>query len=174
MSSTVPPCNPSGASIQTLLKHIALQFFLSSIANSETLQVQCLVNSDYTKSSTYTIETMLLYVHSEYQSRWDAEVGIWVIGGIIVRLALRMGYHRDPSNYPNLTPFQGEMRRRIWAFIRQLDTMFSFQLALPSMIRNTDADTALPRNIFEGQQVPSPLLLKQPRSMSQGSSPFFP
>lgn len=97
--------------------------------------VQCLVNSDYTKSSTYTIETLLLYVHGEYQSRWDAEVGIWVVTGIIVRLSLRMGYHRDPSNYPSLSPFQGEMRRRVWSFIRQLDTLFSFQLALPSMIR---------------------------------------
>ncbi|TVY38920.1 Fusarisetin A cluster transcription factor [Lachnellula occidentalis] len=129
--------------------------------------VQCLVNSDYTKSSTYTIETLLLYIHGEYASRWDAEVGIWVITGIIVRLSLRMGYHRDPSNYPNLSPFQGEMRRRIWAFIRQLDTMFSFQLALPSMIRNTDADTVLPRNIFEDEFGPESKILPPARPFTE-------
>ncbi|TVY17050.1 Pyrrolocin cluster transcription factor fsdR [Lachnellula arida] len=129
--------------------------------------VQCLVNSDYTKSSTYTIETLLLYIHGEYASRWDAEVGIWVVAGIIVRLSLRMGYHRDPSNYPNLSPFQGEMRRRIWAFIRQLDTMFSFQLALPSMIRNTDADTVLPRNIFEDEFGPESKILPPARPFTE-------
>lgn len=113
--------------------------------------VQCLVNSDYTKSTIYTIETLILYLQGEYAVRWDAEVGIWVIVGMIVRLAMRMGYHRDPSNYQNVTPYQAEMRRRVWSFVRQMDTIFSFQLALPSMIRSTDCDTQLPRNIFEDE-----------------------
>ncbi|TAQ85030.1 hypothetical protein B7494_g6642 [Chlorociboria aeruginascens] len=113
--------------------------------------VQCLINSDYTKSANFTIETLILYLHGEYANRWDAEVGMWVIIGMIVRLSMRMGYHRDPSNYSSITPYQAEMRRRIWCFVRQMDTMFSFQLALPSMIRNTDCDTALPRNIFEDE-----------------------
>ncbi len=129
--------------------------------------VQCLINSDYTKSSIYTIETLMLYVHGEYNSRWDAEVGIWVIVGIIVRLAMRMGYHRDPSKYPGITPFQGEMRRRCWSFVRQIDTMFSFQLALPSMIRSTDCDTQLPRNIFEDEFSPESKILPPARPMTE-------
>jgi hypothetical protein len=64
---------------------------------------------------------------------------------------MRMGYHRDPSNFSGITPYHGEFRRRVWAFIRQMDTMFSFHLALPGMIRNTDTDTALPRNIFDDE-----------------------
>lgn len=129
--------------------------------------VQCLVNSDYTKSSIYTIETLILYVHGEYASRWDAEVGIWVIVGMIVRLSMRMGYHRDPSNYPGITPYQSEMRRRIWAFVRQMDTMFSFQLALPGMIRNTDCDTLLPRNIFEDEFGPESKVLPPARPITE-------
>jgi hypothetical protein len=129
--------------------------------------VQCLVNSDYTKSDIYTIETMILYVHGEYNSRWDAEVGIWVIVGMIVRLAMRMGYHRDPSKYPAITPYQGEMRRRIWSFVRQMDIMFSFQLALPSMIRTTDCDTSLPRNIFEDEFGPESKILPPPRPSTE-------
>jgi hypothetical protein len=129
--------------------------------------VQCLVNSDYTKSSIYTIETLILYVHGEYASRWDAEVGIWVIVGMIVRLSMRMGYHRDPSNYPGITPYQAEMRRRIWAFVRQMDTVFSFQLALPGMIRNTDSDTALPRNIFEDEFGPESKVLPPARPFTE-------
>jgi hypothetical protein len=129
--------------------------------------VQCLVNSDYTKSSIYTIETLLLYVHGEYSSRWDAEVGIWVIIGIIVRLSIRMGYHRDPSNYPGITPYQGEMRRRVWSFVRQMDTMFSFQLSLPGMIRNSDSDTTLPKNIFEDEFGPDSKVLPPARSFTE-------
>ncbi|PBP23967.1 hypothetical protein BUE80_DR005051 [Diplocarpon rosae] len=130
--------------------------------------VQCLVNSDYTVSSMYTIETMILYVHGEYNSSGlDAEVGIWVIVGIIVRLSMRMGYHRDPSKYPDLTPFEGEMRRRCWSFVRQIDTMFSFQLSLPSMIRSTDCDAQLPRNIFEDEISPESKILPPPRPMRE-------
>ncbi|KAF7859644.1 hypothetical protein EAF04_008723 [Stromatinia cepivora] len=113
--------------------------------------VQCLVNSDYTKSSLYTVETLILYVHGEYASRWDSEVGLWVIIAMITRLSMRMGYHRDPSNFAGISVFQGEMRRRIWGFVRAMDTMFSFQLALPSMIRDSDCDTEPPRNIFEDE-----------------------
>ncbi|KAI9743501.1 MAG: hypothetical protein M1818_002814 [Claussenomyces sp. TS43310] len=113
--------------------------------------VQCLVASDYTKSVDHTIEALLLYVHGEYTSRWDAEVGIWVIMGMIVRLAMRMGYHRDPCHFAALSPFQGEMRRRVWAFLRQCDVMFSFQIALPNLVRAGDCDTSLPRNIFEDE-----------------------
>lgn len=129
--------------------------------------VQCLVNSDYTKSDIYTIEALLLYVHGEYNSRWDAEVGIWVIVGMVVRLSMRMGYHRDPSKFSGVTPYQAEMRRRIWAFIRQMDTMFSFQLALPSMIRTTDCDTALPRNIFEDEFGPDSKILPPARPLTE-------
>lgn len=129
--------------------------------------VQCLVNSDYTKSDMYTIETLMLYVQGEYNSRWDAEVGIWVIVGMIVRLSMRMGYHRDPSKYQGVTPFQGEMRRRIWAYVRQMDTIFSFQLALPSMIRNSDCDTALPRNIFEDEFGPDSKTLPPARPLTE-------
>jgi hypothetical protein len=128
---------------------------------------QCLVNSDYTKSDLYTLETLILYVHGEYASRWDAEVGIWVIVGMVVRLAIRMGYHRDPSNYKSLTPYQGEMRRRVWMFIRQMDTLFSFQLALPSMIRNSDTDTQLPRNIFEDEFGPDSKVLPPARPSTE-------
>ncbi|KAI9053864.1 hypothetical protein LZ554_002811 [Drepanopeziza brunnea f. sp. 'monogermtubi'] len=129
--------------------------------------VQCLVNSDYTKSSMHTIETLMLYVHGEHNSRWDAEVGIWVIVGMIVRLSMRMGYHRDPSKYQGITPFQGEMRRRCWSFVRQIDTVFSFQLALPSMIRSTDCDAQLPRNIFEDEFSPESKVLPPSRPMTE-------
>ena len=129
--------------------------------------MQCLINSDYTKSSTFTIETLVLYVHGEYSSSFDAEVGIWVIVGMIVRLAMRMGYHRDPSNYDGISPYQGEMRRRLWSFVRQMDVLFSFQLALPGMIRNSDCDASMPRNIFEDEFGPETKVLPPSRPLTE-------
>ncbi|KAK4922067.1 hypothetical protein LTR66_016629 [Elasticomyces elasticus] len=69
--------------------------------------------------------------------------------GVIVRLAMRSGYHRDSKMFPNITPFQGEMRRRVWTLVRHADLLFSFQVGLPSMVRYSDSDTELPRNLYD-------------------------
>ncbi|KAI0189826.1 fungal-specific transcription factor domain-containing protein [Xylaria flabelliformis] len=111
--------------------------------------VQCLVEADYTKPVEYTVETMLLYLFGEYSSRWDADLGLWLITAIITRIAFRMGYHRDAEWFPSISPFQGEMRRRTWALLRMADIMFSYQVSLPTMIYEHDTDTKLPHNIFD-------------------------
>ena len=122
---------------------------LALAADYRALTAQCLLLADFTKPVNYILETMVLHLHGEYARSREAEVGVWVLVGMVVRLAMRMGYHRDPKYYTNLTPFHGEMRRRVWTFVRQSDLLFSFQLALPSMIRNADCDTGSPRNIYD-------------------------
>lgn len=112
---------------------------------------QCLLLADFTKPVNHMIETLILHLHSEYARNRDAEVGVWVLVGMIVRLAMRMGYHRDPKYYPSISPFRGEIRRRVWTFVRQSDLLFSFQIGLPSMIRLADCDTAVPRNLFDDE-----------------------
>ncbi|KJZ79101.1 hypothetical protein HIM_01252 [Hirsutella minnesotensis 3608] len=111
--------------------------------------VQCLTKADYTKPVEYTVETMILYVFGEYSSRWDADLGLWLIVSLITRIAFRMGYHRDAKWFPSLSPFQAEMRRRTWALVRMSDVIFSHQVSLPSMIYEHDCDTQLPNNLFD-------------------------
>jgi hypothetical protein len=68
--------------------------------------VQCLIVGDYTKPSQYTVEAMMLYAFCEYSSRWDADLSLWIIISMVVRIAFRMGYHRDGKYFPELTPFE--------------------------------------------------------------------
>ena len=68
--------------------------------------VQCLIAGDYTKPGEFTVEAMLLYAFCEYSSRWDADLSLWVIVSMAVRIAFRMGYHRDGKWFPALTPYQ--------------------------------------------------------------------
>lgn len=120
------------------------------LENFQRRSAECLVLSNYsTAPGKYTLEALLLHGHSEFIRRPDAQVGIWVLGGVATRLALRMGYHRDPSHYPHFTPFEGEMRRRMWLNIRQLDSLTSYQVGLPSMLQDRHIDCLPPRNIFD-------------------------
>jgi hypothetical protein len=119
--------------------------------NFRTQMAHCLITADYTRPHNFLIETLILHMNGEYVSKVDAEASVWVLAGMIARLAMRMGFHRDSKLFPNITPFQGEMRRRVWTFVRYSDILFSFQIALPCMIRMGDTDTDIPRNIHDDE-----------------------
>lgn len=111
--------------------------------------VQCLVLGKYTKSVPYTIQTLLLYFTTEHFQCEDTEIGTWILLGIVVRIAMRMGYHRDACHSPQISPFHGEMRRRAWALLAQLDLLASTQIGLPRMIKESQTDAAEPRNLVD-------------------------
>ncbi|TGO69674.1 hypothetical protein BOTNAR_0008g00390 [Botryotinia narcissicola] len=110
--------------------------------------IQCIRLSDYTKPGKYTIEAMLAHLEGEFVLSDADQVNCYVVLGVAVRLALRMGLHRDPDRVGGqITPFQGEMRRRLWAILRQIDLLGSFHIGLPSMVESVDSDVQLPRNL---------------------------
>lgn len=137
-----------------------------------TLMAQCLVLADYTKPHRYLIETLILHLHADYSQTKEADISVWVLIGMIARLAMRMGYHRDSKMFPNITPFQGEMRRRVWTFVRMADLLFSFHVSLPSLIRDADSDTELPQNLYDEdfdedcQELPPPRPNDEPTAIS--------
>lgn len=108
--------------------------------------VQCLILGHYTKGGLYVVETLILYFLVEVFHLKDVENGIWLLVGSIVQIAIQMGYHRDAEHFPKISPFAGEMRRRVWAMILQIDSGISTQLGLPRLI-NGHSDTAEPRNL---------------------------
>lgn len=111
--------------------------------------VQCLILGRYTKSGPYALETLLHYFTIEHFLCRDADIGIWILLGVIVHLAMRMGYHRDPRHFPSISPSAGEMRRRVWATIFQLDLVISAQMGVPRTIKEWQTDTAEPRNLLD-------------------------
>ncbi|KAF2872338.1 hypothetical protein BDV95DRAFT_380719 [Massariosphaeria phaeospora] len=111
--------------------------------------VQCLILANYTRCPQYTVDTMLQYFITEYLRSRDSQFGTWMIAGMLVRIAFRMGYHRDPSHFSNISVFRSEMRRRLWAMILQLDLMSAAQVGLPRMIQPAMHDVAEPRNLID-------------------------
>lgn len=68
---------------------------------------------------------------------------------MFVRTCLRLGYQMEPGSLPDLTPFQREIRRRVWTFIRQGDILLSLQNGLPSMLHPRWIGGGFPRNIHD-------------------------
>ncbi|EWG49974.1 hypothetical protein FVEG_09315 [Fusarium verticillioides 7600] len=108
-----------------------------------------LILGHYTKGGEYVLETLINYLICESFMSQDDETELWLVQGIIVQLALSQGYHRDPKNFPSIGTFSGEMRRRVWAVIVQLDLRLSSQMALPCVLKSQQYDTAEPRNLLD-------------------------
>ncbi|KAM0432308.1 hypothetical protein ACHAPT_004848 [Fusarium lateritium] len=129
---------------------------------------ECLLLSKYsTAPSTYSLEALLFNIQGEFVRRRDAHLGVWILAGIAIRLAMRMGYHRDPDKHSRITPFHGEMRRRTWALIQQFDVLTSCQLGLPCLIQEHQCDTRPPSNLLDDDFGPDSTQLPPPRPETQ-------
>ncbi|KAF2397331.1 hypothetical protein EJ06DRAFT_481729 [Trichodelitschia bisporula] len=115
----------------------------------QNLAAAALALGDYMRLRKYTVEALLTHASCEYMKQPELPTRIWMLTALLIRVALRMGYHRDPSHYPNITPFEGEMRRRCWVIIYTYDVLGSFQLALPGMARHIQADIGPPSNLLD-------------------------
>lgn len=71
----------------------------------------------------------------------------WTAAGTLLRQAIHQGLHRDSKNFPAISPFNAEMRRRIWASILEINVQFSIDAAMPPLLTPEDYDTCSPANL---------------------------
>ncbi|KAI1125740.1 fungal-specific transcription factor domain-containing protein [Nemania abortiva] len=80
----------------------------------------------------------------------------WQHLGLLVRMAMTMGLHRDPSEFSReILPFWAEQRRKLWATILELDIHMSMQCNLPSCIREGDFTCRPPSNLNDDELYPN-------------------
>ncbi|KAH8161483.1 hypothetical protein CIB48_g6760 [Xylaria polymorpha] len=104
--------------------------------------VQCLVLGKYATANAHALEAFMLHLLGCLLNKDNHPTNI-----TIIRLAFRMGYHRDPSNLLGISPFNGEMRRRVWLNIVQVEALMSYEMGFPSMVPSEFCDTDVPRNL---------------------------
>ncbi|KAH8731528.1 hypothetical protein GQ44DRAFT_604058 [Phaeosphaeriaceae sp. PMI808] len=73
----------------------------------------------------------------------------WVVAGDLVRLALASGMHRDPSllSTGRISPFEKEMKKRLWVTIIELELQSSIENGLQSSLTSLYWDTPVPTNL---------------------------
>ncbi|KAK7452597.1 fungal specific transcription factor [Colletotrichum acutatum] len=86
---------------------------------------------------------------AEFYLKPVTEVGNWMVAGIIAQLAFRMGYHRDPSYFPHISPFEGENRCRAWATVHIFDSTMAMLVGAPRIISDGTWNTRPPGTISD-------------------------
>ncbi|RMZ78316.1 hypothetical protein DV737_g3935, partial [Chaetothyriales sp. CBS 132003] len=71
---------------------------------------------------------------------------VWALGGMAVHLAQVLGIHRDGTHF-GLTPFDTEMRRRLWWHISILDSRAAEDHGTDPTFNEQFYDTRLPLNV---------------------------
>jgi len=138
---------------------------LARVEKLHSLSAAAAVLADFTTPKKYTLECLIFYTTGLRSN--DGFMKVWLMIGLILRLSLRMGYHRDPKFYPNISAFDGEMRRRVWTSVSMIDVLISFQLGLPSMVRTITTDTEPPRNLLDRDFSPASKVLPPERSTDE-------
>jgi hypothetical protein len=99
--------------------------------------------------STLRTQCLLYMVHQIHLSA-PLET-IWTNAGTAVRMAMSMGLHHDPNEFPNISIFEGEQRRRLWATVVEMDLQTSLMSGCPALIREGDYNTVPPANLDDLQ-----------------------
>ncbi|KAL5417814.1 hypothetical protein PMIN04_007587 [Paraphaeosphaeria minitans] len=88
---------------------------------------------------------------------------VWVPGGRLLRGAMHLGLHRDPSYIGKMSVFHAEMRRRLWATILEMTVQSSLDMGMPPMISPDDYDTLPPSNINDEELTEAETVSLQPK-----------
>lgn len=97
-----------------------------------------------TELSTLQVEVLLLLSRS---LRHLYPEKLWSYTGALVRSAMAMGLHMDPTSVPGITPYHIEMRRRIWATILEMDLQASMAVGMPVVVPKLDSSNLVPANL---------------------------
>ncbi|KAH6626561.1 fungal-specific transcription factor domain-containing protein [Chaetomium sp. MPI-SDFR-AT-0129] len=99
-----------------------------------------------------TLRALVIYLIS-LQGRYDQHA-VWVLNAIAVRIAQKMGLHRDGEAL-GVSPFECEMRRRLWWQIIMVDIKYAMFSGLSHGLLTTNWTTKSPSNINDEDIYPS-------------------
>ncbi|EJP68660.1 fungal specific transcription factor [Beauveria bassiana ARSEF 2860] len=131
-----------------------------------------LVWSKYTNPTSETIPAFVLYVEAYFLFSRAAQMSCYTLSAVCLRLMLKLGMHRDPSGLADLSPYEGEMRRRWWSMACQIELLVSFHMGLPSMLHGIESDVEIHGNYQdedfgeETEEMPAPRSLQDYTSLS--------
>ena len=81
--------------------------------------------------------------------RHDSPRFVWMMTGLVIRMAQYLGLQRDGTHFEHLTSFEIEMRRKVWWAVCMLDMRASEDQGTDLTITSGSFDTRLPLNINE-------------------------
>jgi hypothetical protein len=102
-----------------------------------------------TTTNLRVVQALVIYL--ELLRRRDGFKAVWTLVGLLIRTAMRMGLHRDTSQFEptSINVLDAEIRRRVWWHICILDTTVSGCHVFDVGISEESFDTRTPAHIAD-------------------------
>jgi hypothetical protein len=114
------------------------------------------------------IQVQCLLLIARQATAIDGE-NMWIRTGNLLNAAMHMGLHLDPGHLVQPSPFQAEMRRRLWATVLELIIQTSMDTGAAPQISPDDYDCAYPRNLNDDQIERETLPPRDPQGLTDTS-----
>ncbi|KAK0631392.1 fungal-specific transcription factor domain-containing protein [Immersiella caudata] len=123
---------------------------------------QALAKSNFITSPDLTIaQAFILFL--VLVRRHDDTRFCWTLTGLLIRVSQALGLHRDGTHFPNLSPFEIEIRRRCFWAVCVLDLRSAEDQGTDLTIMDGFFDTQAPLNISDEDISPESTELPKPR-----------
>ena len=96
--------------------------------------------------------------------RYDSPKFVWMMMGLLIRMAQYLGLQRDGTHFEGMTPFDIEKRRRVWWALCSLDIRASEDQGTDLTIKRGTFDTKMPLNINDADLNPESKRMPTERS----------
>ncbi|EXA44233.1 hypothetical protein FOVG_05716 [Fusarium oxysporum f. sp. pisi HDV247] len=163
--------DPTKASNENLALCFAIYYAsVTATASSETLDItgedkkqaliryrmcleQSLAEADFLENPTITL-LQAMAIYGVAMRAHNSCRAVWIMNGLALRAAQSIGLHRD-GNKLGLSPFESEMRRRVWWYFQERDGRGAedYGLQNPSTV-TTVHSVELPRNLHDSDIFP--------------------
>ncbi|KAL5386863.1 hypothetical protein DPSP01_003880 [Paraphaeosphaeria sporulosa] len=113
----------------------------------------CLARADFLNNPTITaVKALTLFLALHRRS--ESPRFVWMMFGLLTRMAQYLGLHRDGEGSPHRTVFEVEMCRRVWWAMCLLDQKVSEDQGTHMVYASLDFDTKYPLNINDADISP--------------------
>lgn len=113
-----------------------------------------------------TLQCEVLHLHAS-RMMLSRNQESWAQLGFIVRMAMTMGLHRDPDEFPQIRPFYAELRRRLWYTIVDMDLHLALACNLPGAVREGEYTCRPPSNLDDADIFPEMKALPPSRPIDE-------
>ncbi|KAI1060985.1 hypothetical protein LB507_010004, partial [Fusarium sp. FIESC RH6] len=136
------------------------------------LSARCLVSGQYHKAAEFSVEALAMHLHARsfQKDTPDPDLDPSQLHAVTVRIAQQKFYHCDMNQVLQLvTPFEAEMRRRVWFFIQYYDVLTSLEYGLPPLIHGETSSGYHPTNATD-DDFDEDSFVVSPRSTTEAQS----
>lgn len=107
---------------------------------------EALAQADFINTTSISV-VQALTLHLIFNKRDHSARYSWTLIGLLIRIAVSIGLHRDGTRFPNISPFEIENRRRLWWHICLFDERLSDGQVPGFGISESGFDTLPPTNV---------------------------